>query len=206
MNIRVTHCVKIRNNSVIKDAHKIFESASVSFSQFADLLYQEMRIGYPKFHKMDNLSKLGFLCADILLKNNTLEIQKEPFKTGIILSNRNSSLDTDKKYFNMVRTGIASPAVFVYSLPNIVIGEICIRHGIKGENTFFIEKEYNIPHQVNYISNLFQSGSLKACIGGWVELLGDNYDCFLYLVENNLGKNGIPYSTENISKLYTTPQ
>ena len=155
---------------------------------------------------MDNLSKLGFIGADILLNNNDLRNKYNPYDIGVILSNCNSSLETDLKHHKQVQNGPASPAVFVYSLPNIVIGEICIRHRIKGENTFFIEKEYNIPHQVNYISNLFQSGSLTACIGGWVELLGDNYDCFLYLVENNPGKNAIPFSTENISKLYTTQQ
>ena len=203
MNIRVTHCVRIGNHTIKKDAEKIFETDSVPFSQFADQVYQGMGIGYPKFHKMDNLSKLGFLCADILLKNNTLEINKEPFKTGIILSNRSSSLDTDKKYFNMVRTGIASPAVFVYSLPNIVIGEICIRHGIKGENTFFITDRYNIPSQVDYINNLFELGVFNTCIGGWVELNEENYEAFLYLAVNNADEGlMLPHTPETIKKLY----
>jgi len=203
MNIRVTHSVLIRDHLLLKDGQKIFESPPVPFSQFADLIYNELRIGYPKFHKMDNLSKLGFIGADILLKNNSLDIKKNPYETGIILSNRNSSLDTDVKYYNMVRTGIASPAVFVYSLPNIVIGEICIRHGIKGENTFFISDRYNISSQVDYINNLFEKGVFNICIGGWVELIGESYEAFLYLAVNNANDNMTqPHTTETIKKLY----
>jgi hypothetical protein len=152
---------------------------------------------------MDNLSKLGFLGADILLIDSDLKYILSPFDTGIVLSNRNSSLDTDVKHHRQSMTGPASPAVFVYSLPNIVIGEICIRHNIKGENTFFVSKEFDISGQVNYIRQLFVSGNLTACIGGWVELLGEEYDCFLYLVDINPSGQNLPFNEDQIKTLYT---
>ena len=181
MEVYVQHFCRIRQGKVITDGHLQYDFQGHSFDRFSEMVYRQSGINYPKFHKMDNLCKLGFLCADTLLKNNDLQINKAPYKTGVILSNRSSSLDTDIRYYNMVRKGIASPAVFVYSLPNIVIGEICIRHGIKGENTFFISDRYNIPSQVEYVNQLFRIGSISSCICGWVELLEENYDAFLYL-------------------------
>lgn len=200
---QVTSYIRIRNNKIFYQKDSLLASPKGTFNDLCEQFYRKFEVGYPKFHKMDNLSKLGFIGADILLRNNDLKLKYNSYDIGVILSNRNSSLDTDLKHHRQIQTGPASPAVFVYSLPNIVIGEICIRHGIKGESTFFIEKKYNIPGQVQYITQLLQSGTLNACIGGWVELLGEQYDCFLYLVENIETENTIPFNTDQISKLYT---
>lgn len=152
---------------------------------------------------MDNLCKLGLLASDILLKSNDLLNNTAPEKTGVILSNKSSSLDTDLRYNRMVRSGIPSPAVFVYSLPNIVIGEICIRNGIKGENTFFISATYEIQSQVNYINQLFENDILDVCICGWLELLENSYKAFLYLVIKDEPEPGkLVHTEETIKILY----
>lgn len=205
MSIAITGYCSIKKNTVVKDGMVFYKGAPSSFAHFADTLYRHLEINYPKFHKMDNLSKLGFLTSDILLNNNKLSDVFGPEKTGVILSNKSSSMDTDLKYFSMVQSGVASPAVFVYSLPNIVIGEICIRNGIKGENTFFITDSYDIPTQVNYINQLFENKIIDACICGWMELIGENYEAFLYLVtKNKLKQSARPHSVESINKIYHT--
>lgn len=203
MSITITGYCSIQKNTVLKDGITYFTGAPYNFVQFADSLYRYLDISYPKFHKMDNLSKLGLLASDILLKNNKLSDEFAPEKTGVILSNKSSSMDTDLKYYSMVQSGVASPAVFVYSLPNIVIGEICIRNGIKGENTFFITDSYDIPSQVNYINQLFEKGILDACICGWMELIGEDYEAFLYLITKNKSKQSTPpHTVESINKIY----
>ncbi len=102
----------------------------------------------------------------------------------------------------MLLSGVASPAVFVYSLPNIVIGEICIRNGFKGENSFFISDRYDIPVQVNYINQLFKENIIDACICGWLELLGENYEAFLYLAVKNGTDELQPHQVDTINALY----
>jgi hypothetical protein len=199
----ITRYTRIINNQAFSGDELLFKAATVSFTDFSDNIYKYLNPAYPKFHKMDNLCKLGFLGAEILLKDNTLSLKYDPYDIGVILSNKSSSLDTDFRHHQQVKAGLPSPAVFVYSLPNIVIGEICIRHGIKGENVFFINNEYNIPEQVDYITELFETGVVKTCIGGWVELLGEDYDLFLYLVESNQNQKGVPFTTNHIEKLYT---
>ena len=203
MDVSVQHYCRIKAGKVIADRLLQYDFPGFPFQQFSEMVYRRSGINYPKFHKMDSLCKLGFLAADILLKDSNLDIKKAPYQTGVIMSNRSSSLDTDIRYYNQVRKGIASPAVFVYSLPNIVIGEICIRHGIKGENTFFISDRYNIPSQVEYVNQLFRIGALSSCICGWVELLEENYDAFLYLAVKD-GPEGLSlkHDTNSIEELY----
>jgi hypothetical protein len=154
---------------------------------------------------MDPLCKLGFLGSDILLKNNTLTDKYDPYSIGVVLGNSHSSLDTDLRHLESLKTGVASPAVFVYSLPNIVIGEICIRNRIKGENTFFVSADFDIPGQVDYIRLLFEKGIVDACLGGWVEKAGENYKSFLYVVEKAAGTGTYSFNMENIKTLYTLP-
>jgi hypothetical protein len=190
----------ISTSQVSRGEESTFISGQRSFDPFILELYRSLKIDYPKFHKMDRLSKLGFLAAEVLLGDRSVLTGIDPGRTGVILGNQSSSLDTDLRYASQLDGGIPSPAVFVYTLPNIVIGEICIRHGLKGENTFFVSREYDIAAQVSYISQLFEKNKLDACIGGWVELLGEKYEAFLYLITRDGRQDRI--DTKAIEELY----
>ncbi len=201
-NYNIVRYCTIANNSIVKNGEKDFELKDETIAQFLDAIYQEYHISYPKFHKMDNLSKLGFLTAEVVLKDLTLTEKFDPYKIGVIVSNESSSLDTDLSYFNTVKKGIASPALFVYTLPNIVIGEICIRNGLKGENTFFISDKYEIDSQVKYVNSLLNNGVIDACICGWIELMSEKYESFLYLVVKGGESNQLQHTAENIKTVY----
>lgn len=169
----ITASCGIRTNSVYKNGKPEFQRPGLNASDFLDELYRFEKLDYPKFHKMDGLSKLGLLAAEILLKDTDHRAKYREEETGIVLSNRNGSLDVDLKYAKTMHTG-ASPALFVYTLPNIVIGEIAIRHKLKGENAFFVFKGFNGNFIAEYVNGLFNSRLIKSCICGWVDFLGKN--------------------------------
>jgi hypothetical protein len=152
-------------------------------------------VDYPKFHKMDNLAKLGFLAAEHLLAGSPAAAAEQ---TGIVLANAHSSTDTDLRYNAQVQAGLASPALFVYTLPNIVVGEICIRHGFKGENTLFVSESYDAAAQVAYVSSLFANQLLTKCLGGWIDYLGPDYQAFFYLVAPHPAADLPDYTPENV--------
>lgn len=152
---------------------------------------------------MDNLAKLGWLATEILLKDSFNKADYQPDDIGLVFSNRNSSLDTDIKYYETVKT-IASPALFVYTLPNIVMGEICIRHKFKGENDFFIFERFNAGFIQQYVSHLFATGALEACICGWVDIMADDYSACLFLVEKKEKERAKPFTEENMYQFYKT--
>ena len=119
---------------------------------------------------MDHLCKLGVLAVDILLRDCDHQDKYAGDETGIVLSNTNSSLDVDLKYADTMGAG-ASPALFVYTLPNILIGEIAIRYKFKGENAFFVFKGFNSNFIAGYVNSLFDSKLIKRGICGWVDFL-----------------------------------
>jgi hypothetical protein len=185
---------RIRNNKIFLNNDLVFtDENAVNPLGFMKNAYKYFQINYPKFFKMDNLSKLGFLTAEALInKSNVIPLDVE--ETGIIVFNSSSSLDTDKTYNDTIKDSdnyFPSPAIFVYTLPNIVIGEICIRHKITGENTFFISEKFDPDLIFNYVSGLFESNKVERCITGWVDFLSDKYESVLYFIEKDTnGKNG----------------
>jgi hypothetical protein len=196
----ITGSCTIDKGSVLKNREQLFESKATDLSGFLLSVYQHFQLNYPKFYKMDNLSKLGWLTAELLLQDFK-KANYQPEEIGLVLANRNSSLDNDIKYFDSLKE-FASPSLFVYTLPNIVIGEICIRHHFKGEHAFYIQDTFDtvfIADEVNYLLN---NNILKACICGWVDVLGQDYKATLFLVEKMGDDNSALFSTENIDDIF----
>jgi len=200
-NLYITASCSIASNVVVKDNKILFENKGIAVQPFLVSVYGHFAFNYPRFYKMDNLAKLGWLAAEILLENSFDKTQYQPEDTGLVLANRNSSLDTDIKYYETVKT-MASPALFVYTLPNIVLGEICIRHNFKGENDFFIFEDFNAGFIQQYVEHLFVTGALDACICGWVEIIDNEYHASVYLVERKGNAGAKPFTEENINHIY----
>jgi hypothetical protein len=156
--------------------------------EFLKSAYRNLNSAYPKFFKMDNLSKLGFLAAEYLLKNLHLSEKYLPEEIGIILQNSSSSLETDEKHQESIsdrNNYFPSPSVFVYTLPNIMIGEMAIRHKIKGENVVLISEKPDAEQLFSYVNELFERNRVKCCITGWVEAYHDKLEAILILTEND---------------------
>ena len=180
--------IHIKKNQVLLNTQLLFkQNQPKSLTSFLSELYQFSELSYPKYHKMDSLCKLGFLAAEFLIQNSKLT-QQFPFdKIGIVLSNAASSLDTDRQHQLSINDKAAyfpSPAVFVYTLPNIVIGEIAIRHKITGENIFLVSEKFDSDLLVNYTQSLF-SDNTEAVLAGWIEVDGDEHEAFLFILEKN---------------------
>jgi len=196
----ISSCV-IERGTVFKDDVMLFENKEADLAEFLLSVYQHFQLNYPKFYKMDNLGKLGWLAAEIMLRDSGIADRYQPYDVGVVFSNANSSLDTDLKYYESTKD-IASPALFVYTLPNIVIGEICIRHHFKGENSFFIFDRFDASFIEQNVNGLLNNNTLQACICGWVEVIGEQYRAALYLVEKTGNENSIPFDEVNILKIY----
>lgn len=197
----ITGSCIIRHNKVYLNGALLWEAEQgLELPDFLRAGYDRFSGQYPKFHKMDALSKLGWLAAEILLKDTTVTTLP-PEQVGMVLSNRSSSLDTDLRYYATVKE-FASPALFVYTLPNIVMGEIAIRHGFKGENTFFVSDTFDTALMSTYPAQLLAETPLKACICGWVEVMEQQYEVALYLVENKPKEKAQPLTAAALSSLY----
>ncbi len=186
MDNQITAYTYIGEGKVVVNKRLIFYQEKIAtFAEFIRALYKQEQVSYPKFYKMDSLSKLGFISAELLLRNENPGRFK-PGSLAVVLANSSSSLDTDLAHQDSIRNRSAyfpSPSVFVYTLANIVIGEICIRNGLKGENAFLVSEKFNPAQLQEYVSDLLDNGYAEACICGWVEILGNNFKAVMALVE-----------------------
>ncbi len=204
------HCyiqsyVSIRKDKVVLNGQVLSEQ-NLPAPEQAKALYQYLQLDYPKFFKMDELCKLAFIAAELVLKEHSLNTVSEN-EIAVILANASSTLFTDQRHQESIRDDahyFPSPAVFVYTLPNITIGEIAIRHKIKGENTFFIQEQYDLPFMHRYVASLFRHQRAKKILSGWIEFNSEGYEAFLYLAGGEKTGISLPHLQENIDKLYKT--
>jgi hypothetical protein len=204
-NLKLATYCHIKNNRVFLDGHLLFKvGKELTIKNFLTKAFRHFKFKYPKFFKMDEISKLGFLAAELLLQQKTSQTLGE--SVGIVLSNSQSTLVTDTTFQQSINNPdefFPSPSVFVYTLPNIMIGEISIRHKFMGENAFFIFDRFNAEFITEYINLLFSTDKINHCIGGWVDQSGDDYEAFMYLVSNEPDQTKtIDHSAGNIRNLY----
>jgi len=179
----------------------LFEETHDDFTSFIKAAYKQLDTKYSKFFKMDALSKLAFLTADVLLKNANL-LKDQENDIALVFSNRASSLDTDRKHQASIadkENYFPSPAVFVYTLPNICLGEISIKHSLYSENSFFIFDSFNAKHLFTYATTLLDNKKADSVLCGWVDLDAETYEAILFLV----GKKGeVNFNTIELNRIY----
>ena len=206
----VSYC-KIKNNTVLVNDVKVnIDNDSADFPVFLVNLYKHINLNYPKFFKMDNLCKLGMLAAELGIPDKTEFENCEKEKIAVFLSNSSSSLDTDRNHIKAIedkKSYFPSPGVFVYTLPNIIIGEIAIKHKFTGENAFFVTEVFDEKLMNAYVSMALQTDHTTAAICGWVNVDGNDYEAFVYYVEKtNFSQTrkglNMPHNAETIYKLY----
>lgn len=188
MPYKQTGSVTIKNNQIFFGNELLFAQPPLSGELFLQAAYLHFEINYPKFFKMDNVCKTGFMAAEILLRQADFASHYLPEQKGIVLGTRNGSIDTDEKYQASTLTA-PSPSLFVYTLPNILLGELSIRHQIKGEAACFVFDIFDSVFQGEYIQMLFETKQLKNCICGWADFYKGNAEASFSIFESINTKN-----------------
>lgn len=171
-----THTIRITPEEVILDQRKIWErkeelgeQEGLEHHSLLTSLYKQMIGDYPKFYKMDGLSRLGFVASEILLNAEKEETEEEK---AIIFFNHSSSIASDRNYKESIKDKdnyFPSPSIFVYTLPNIVTGEIAIRNHFQGETSFFIlpDKDERLMEEILQAS--CRDAQSKSFLTGWID-------------------------------------
>jgi hypothetical protein len=149
---------------------------------------------------MDVLSKWAWIGAELLLRNESGAVYdgQNKDRIAVVLSTANGCLGVDKRYRETLET-VPSPALFVYTLPNIMLGEICIRHGFKGEQLCLVQPSFDTGETSFWVTDLLQRRGMESCLFGWVEAAGDQYDVCLFWADQS-GKQSV--TPQNLLSLY----
>lgn len=140
-------------------------------------IYKDQIKDYPKFWKMDSLSKLGFIASEMLLQRETDRTRfEECSDRAVVLFNHSSSLFTDNEYKSTIadrNNYYPSPSVFIYTLPNVVSGEIAIRNKYHGETSFYIIGERDEKLMDEILLSTFMDEGIKSILTGWIDYTND---------------------------------
>lgn len=130
-------------------------------------LYKSLALNYIKFFKMDILSKAGYIASELLINNLDLT-EEEKNNTSLYICTKNGCIDIDAKY-QATLDHLASPALFVYTLPNIVLGEISIKHKLKGEQMCYVAPYLDEEDLESYITDIFNHRDQLHCLAGFID-------------------------------------
>lgn len=187
-----THAIRITPEEVVLDHQKLWEGNQNANEKLEEQegaghhslltsLYKQMIGNYPKFYKMDGLSRLGFVASEILLnaeKGDTdVERREEEGERlleerAIIFFNHSSSIASDRNYKESINDKdnyFPSPSIFVYTLPNIVTGEIAIRNHFHGETSFFILPDKDERMMEEILQASCRDAQSKSFLTGWID-------------------------------------
>lgn len=150
-------------------------------------LYRNHIGDYPKFFKMDTLCKLGFVASELLLQAEGEPRFMPREDRAVILFNKNASLQADTAYQKTIQDPenfFPSPAAFVYTLPNIVTGEIAIRNKYYGETSFIVLPEHDPQIMAQQLQHAFLDPMTTSVLSGWLDCTDENhFEAELFITE-----------------------
>lgn len=159
-------------------------------------MYKKTLISYPKFYKMNPLCKLSWLnVVELFNDDRGIVNWKNNDRLGTVFFNKSSSLVSDIAHMKAYRLGknnSVSPSIFVYTLPNIVNGELAIYFGWNGYSNFLIADNNSLEEILYQVKLGFQAGYYDACLAGVIEIsdgVGENYASLALLVPTETGND-----------------
>lgn len=158
--------------------------SDLDFADFIRAEFKSLGEANMKFYKMSDMSKALYVAVENLLKQEGFA-EVEQTRRAIVLANKSASLDADiihQRILNKRLPEGASPAAFVYTLANVAAGEICIRHKIQGDNTFFIDEDSGLTEK--YATSLIEDYKADAVIYGYCEYLQGKWNVNIKLLKN----------------------
>lgn len=200
--MHIQQYIQWKHNKIIRNGKLLFDVEEQDCLNIPTAVYQRTGISYPKFFKMDVLSRVAFLAAELIVPP-TEDVNKNDIAT--VISTSSGCLDVDKK-FEESRGSHASPALFVYTLPNIMLGEICIRHGFKGEQICTLSERSDAAWTYFSVSDLLTRRGTEACLCGHVEATENSIEAFLFWVnKKEPTSTALPFTNKNLQHIFNAP-
>lgn len=199
MKVITAYC-NLRADEALLNGEVIARRDAGSEDSWFKQIYKQQELAYPKFYKMDVLSQAGYLASELIKRANPcISEAYADDEIALVFANASSSSETDRRFIQSYEGGGSpSPSLFVYTLPNIVLGEIAILNKWYGENMFAVLPKFAPGFYLDYSAILLASGS-RALLCGWLEVTAGNTDVFLFLVEEKA--SGTEFNAENLLHL-----
>ncbi len=152
---------------------------------------------YDRFHRTDRLARLVLLCAEALLAGLPDDDDLHE-RTGTVLTGRHGSMDSDLRHYEALRQGQVSPAVFVYTLPNIALGELTIRHRLFGPGLCLLDEGPDTGRLRDLCAWMLDGEGMHRAICGRADIFAGEVSATFMLT----GDGGRPWNNDEVDTLH----
>lgn len=173
----------LKMESVLVHNHRMLRNGfPLAGAGDAAAFYHALGCSYPKFFKMDSLCKWAWIGVEALLRKPEGGWHYDGLDKkciAVALATRDGCLEVDHRFSESIGH-IASPALFVYTLPNIMLGEICIRHGFTGEQLCLAQEAFEREELLFWARDACRHREATHCLFGWVNANADDCEMELF--------------------------
>lgn len=179
-NVTVDGTVRVNSDNVLRAA------------------YDQLDLGYSRFFKMDPLCRVGIIGVEYLVREHSLAALADD-RIALVFNNSVSSMASDTKHERGSSAGTVSPSVFVYTLPNIVLGEISIRHKWYGEQLTTVSEQPDSFLLYELCDGLISADKADVVILISINATETTFDGKLVLLNND--ESGTAASPESLAEI-----
>ena len=167
---------RIHDRRVMVDGQTRFEASDghASGTDFLADAFRSMGIDYRKFYKMDPLSRLGFLAAELILPQPA-EADPSGEEMGLICFNSTASLAADRAYQRTI------PA---------------------GETAFYVLRAFNPETICHIVRETIADAGLHRVFVGWIDIDTDRLDARAVLCVDRPHGNSPELTPEALLQLF----
>ncbi len=112
-----------------------------------------------RFARMDWLSRIGLLAVELLEANFDQADPALRERTGVCLESCTGCLTTDARFLDTPR-----PSLFTYTLPSTLLGEICIRHRLKGPQLCLLTADGSGAQALSEAADWLETGAADTAV------------------------------------------
>lgn len=181
----IRHSVHLSEKDVTVDGVKL--AVTSMGKALVTELYKKTGGDYPRFYKMDLLCRIGLVATQLLLKAEEITTSDAAEHRAVVIVGRSGSIHADLNYLTSIMHAddfFPSPERFVYTLPNIVTGEIAMRYHYHGETSFYLLPTRDTSIVSDIVQSAFLDPDTTSVIGGWIDCETDNrFEAELSIIE-----------------------
>jgi 3-oxoacyl-(acyl-carrier-protein) synthase len=133
-----------------------------------------------RFLRMDLMCRLGFMATELLAVDFDALTGAQCERLGVCVESFTGSLDSDIRFAQTPR-----PSIFAYTLPSTVIGEICIRHRLKGPVLSLISPNTDGPNLLGEAAEWLRAGDAEMVLCLGIEAINRSTAISVSLPENH---------------------
>lgn len=179
---------RITNHSVIVDGERFpeLEKCMIGNNVGEDLdnVYSQLKVDYHNYPNMDDYSKLGFITAELLMRQNGYDTEKEKPNMGLLIHSRSGCLGADYTFIRVIEQLTVNERAYERVIPNAILSSIACRHKISGESGINLSDGFIYEQFFRTCYGIFETEpGLNTLLAGYVECYGGYVSSLLCLLK-----------------------